>query len=1166
MEKFSPLGPPCSHTPMFSLARHSAPLSFTARRAISVFAAVPAGPPDPILGNCITEAFKADKDPLKINLGVGAYRDENGKPYVLSSVKKAEETVANSKPDKEYLPITGFAEFTKNAAKLAYGADSAPLVSGSISVAQSISGTGALRIGGAFLARHYPHSKVIYLPNPSWGNHTPVFRDSGLEVRSYRYFDKDTVGLDFEGLKADLRAAPKKSIVLLHACAHNPTGVDPTHEQWKEISDIVKENELFPFFDMAYQGFATGSISNDAYAGHQIALAQSFAKNMGLYGERVGAFSLTAADPDEKARVDSQLKIIIRPMYSNPPVHGARIANAILANETLYREWEVEVKSMADRIISMREKLYDMLTHDLKTPGEWGHIKRQIGMFSFTGLTAAHTHLLAEKAHIYMTRDGRISMAGLNSKNIEHFGASVDAAVKGNLLAKSTKRNPSNTVASYMLAVSRHFEVARALRISSFPSSMSSTTNLRSPSPTLPGAWPCTSVTCPAMSTPASDSTRPDVASLASTSTLNFSSSRGSRLNGFATLSENSLSALAVNSTRHFSIYPTSPIVQIDTSNTTLAEDDLRVASFKSGSRIHQLPSPETSSYSSYNAYSLRGRFENDIQSDLRDHVTSISRQHSETSSSEYPPSSPTPSPSASPQSTGSPLSPMVFTSGSNRSSPIFRRFRGAVDQSHSCTSIEDAEYDDSGLLRLASPSITSSLGSSAVSTRAFQRQDNIPLIFISPLTNGWNSSIERLQSTSEPAPPSVAVSPGSHIIDSAPGAPLDMIPLQHRSNASGSISLDSCSEQDMAAFRVSSISVPLSPPSLQAQLENSQAAHTVTFPHTPLINEAIDYASAVFSSMNAAAPPIESMTFDFAQVDGHTICNGSNNMSGENSAHAQRVVKPNASWQKFGVLSKVKRFGAKIKKVLRRKSKERPGRGVSSSSVHHQYGSIMTTARPIDPPTLELELGSLDLERDINAASSASSGPLTRARRPRPNITAQTYSLPTVETRNDEVVERNESRPGTRTAHSNDMAFNSSTPVVEIQRQIETCARPKTLEEIKSKRRFSLSAISNHLARPSSPSRSGGPSTIGLVRQRKSRPASALILTSTSTSSQQNYRQHPSISQSIGCDYSLPHPPGLERLLRTAELSIPEDSLSPSSNTVQPPRSDLHSDVPTRS
>ncbi|KAK2461875.1 hypothetical protein APHAL10511_006338 [Amanita phalloides] len=417
-----------------AVARRSA----TSFRSISCWSAVPAGPPDPILG--VTEAFKADKDPRKINLGVGAYRDETGKPYVLSSVKKAEEIVRASNPDKEYLPITGLAEFTKRAALLAYGPDSVPLTQGTIAVTQSISGTGALRIGGAFLARHYPDSKVIYLPTPSWGNHTPIFRDSGLEVRAYRYFDKSTVGLDFEGLKADLLAAPEKSIVLLHACAHNPTGIDPTQEQWAVISDIIKERKLFPFFDMAYQGFASGFTTRDAFAvrhfvsqGHQIALAQSFAKNMGLYGERVGAFSLTAQDPDEKARIDSQLKIVIRPMYSNPPIHGARIANAILGDQMLYSEWELEVKGMANRIINMRERLYDILANRLQTPGEWGHIKSQIGMFSFTGLTPPQAKALAEKAHVYLTSDGRISMAGLNSGNIEYFAESVDAAVRGKL-------------------------------------------------------------------------------------------------------------------------------------------------------------------------------------------------------------------------------------------------------------------------------------------------------------------------------------------------------------------------------------------------------------------------------------------------------------------------------------------------------------------------------------------------------------------------------------------------------------------------------------------------------------------------------------------------------------------------------------------------------------
>jgi len=411
---------------------------FYVQRAASTWAAVPAGPPDPILG--VTEAFKADKDSRKINLGVGAYRDEKGKPYVLPSVQKAEELIRASKSDKEYLLITGLAEFTQLAAKLAYGADSTPFTEKRIAVTQSISGTGALRIGGAFLARHHSPSKTIFLPVPSWGNHTPIFRDSGLDVRGYRYFDKKTVGLDFEGLKEDLQNAPEKSVVLLHACAHNPTGVDPTLEQWTEICDIMKEKSLFPFFDMAYQGFASGNTNRDAQAvrhfvsqGMQIALAQSFAKNMGLYGERVGAFSLVTASPEERARVDSQLKIIIRPMYSNPPIHGARIAQTILVSQELYPQWEDEVKGMANRIIGMRDSLYNNLTHNLKTPGEWGHIKSQIGMFSFTGLTPPQTKALAERAHVYMTADGRISMAGLNSGNIDYFAESVNAAVRGDL-------------------------------------------------------------------------------------------------------------------------------------------------------------------------------------------------------------------------------------------------------------------------------------------------------------------------------------------------------------------------------------------------------------------------------------------------------------------------------------------------------------------------------------------------------------------------------------------------------------------------------------------------------------------------------------------------------------------------------------------------------------
>ena len=235
----------------------------------------------------ITEAFKADSHKEKINLGVGAYRDDKGKPYVLPSVRAAEKKVVGSALDKEYAGITGVPAFTKAAANLAYGPDSAPIKENRMTITQTISGTGALRIGGAFLERFHPGSKSIYIPSPSWANHNAVFKDSGLQVEKYRYYNKDTVGLDFEGMIADIKALPRGSVVVLHACAHNPTGIDPTLEQWKAISDVIKEGQHYPFFDMAYQGFASGDTDRDAFAvrhfikeGHQLCLAQSFAKNM----------------------------------------------------------------------------------------------------------------------------------------------------------------------------------------------------------------------------------------------------------------------------------------------------------------------------------------------------------------------------------------------------------------------------------------------------------------------------------------------------------------------------------------------------------------------------------------------------------------------------------------------------------------------------------------------------------------------------------------------------------------------------------------------------------------------------------------------------------------------------------------------------------------------
>ncbi|WFD33587.1 aspartate transaminase [Malassezia cuniculi] len=410
------------------VSRSLRPLS-TTRAALSTWAKTPAGPPDPILG--VTEAFKRDTDSRKINLGVGAYRDGDGRPYVLPSVRAAEERIVGEKLDKEYLPITGLPSFVKNAARLAYGADSKPLVEGRIAAAQSISGTGALRVAGEFIARLYPHNKTIYLPTPSWGNHTPIFRNAGLEVKQYSYYDKNTVGLDFEGMVRDIQAAPEKSIILFHACAHNPTGVDPTQEQWRKLSEVVKEKEHQVLFDMAYQGFASGDTDRDAFAvrhfvaeGHGIVLCQSFAKNMGLYGERTGLVSFVTADPDERARVESQLKLTIRPIYSNPPLHGARIADTILGDAQLNAQWLSEVKGMADRINGMRSTLRSRLA-DLGSKQSWEHITNQIGMFAYLGISPEQVSSLVNEHHVYLTRDGRISVAGITEHNVQHLAESI---------------------------------------------------------------------------------------------------------------------------------------------------------------------------------------------------------------------------------------------------------------------------------------------------------------------------------------------------------------------------------------------------------------------------------------------------------------------------------------------------------------------------------------------------------------------------------------------------------------------------------------------------------------------------------------------------------------------------------------------------------------------
>lgn len=374
-------------------------------------------------------------------------------PY--SAPCQAEKRLVDRSLDKEYATIIGIPEFYNKAIELALGEQSNRLKAKHNATTQAVSGTGALRVGGAFLSKFWRGNREIYLPTPSWGNHVPIFEHSGLPVKRYRYYNPKNCNLDFGGMVEDLKVRifkqttscfiqnslscqkiPEKSIVLLHACAHNPTGVDPSTEQWRELSQVFKQRKLYPFFDMAYQGFATGNVDGDAQAvrifeadGHDFCLAQSFAKNMGLYGERAGAYSVICADEEEAARCLSQIKILIRALYSNPPIHGARIAAEILNNGDLRSQWLKDVKGMADRIINVRTQLKTNL-EKLGSSRNWQHIVDQIGMFCFSGLSPEQVDSLMQNYSIYLTRDGRISMAGVTSKNVEYLAESIHNVTK----------------------------------------------------------------------------------------------------------------------------------------------------------------------------------------------------------------------------------------------------------------------------------------------------------------------------------------------------------------------------------------------------------------------------------------------------------------------------------------------------------------------------------------------------------------------------------------------------------------------------------------------------------------------------------------------------------------------------------------------------------------
>ncbi|KAK0621719.1 pyridoxal phosphate-dependent transferase [Bombardia bombarda] len=404
--------------------------------------AVPQAPEDALFG--LMRAYKADESPSKVDLGIGAYRGDDAKPWVLPVVKKADEILRNDPNlNHEYLPIAGLASFTSKACELLLGPSSPAISEKRVTSVQTISGTGAVHLGALFLARFFKvngANRTVYLSNPTWANHNQIFENVGIPVATYPYFDKKTKGLDIEGMKRALVDAPDHSIILLHACAHNPTGVDPTPEQWREIAEVMATKKHFPFFDTAYQGFASGDLDRDATAiryfvekGFELVIAQSFAKNFGLYGERAGCFHFLASPSPDAAgittRVASQLAILQRSEISNPPIYGAKIASTVLNDKALFAEWQDNLRTMSGRIIDMRKALRSKL-EELGTPGTWNHITDQIGMFSFTGLSEKQVLRLRDEFHVYMTKNGRISMAGLNTRNVDYFAKAVDKVVR----------------------------------------------------------------------------------------------------------------------------------------------------------------------------------------------------------------------------------------------------------------------------------------------------------------------------------------------------------------------------------------------------------------------------------------------------------------------------------------------------------------------------------------------------------------------------------------------------------------------------------------------------------------------------------------------------------------------------------------------------------------
>ena len=399
----------------------------------SLLASIELAPRDPIFG--LTEAFNADTRPTKVNLGAGVYSNDDGKVPLLRAVREAEKRRLEAAQPRGYLPIDGLAAYDTAVQTLLFGASSPVLTEGRVVTAQALGGTGALKIGADLIKRFNPTARVL-ISDPSWENHRALFEGAGFIVEQYPYYDPATHGVNFAGMLAALNAAPAGTVVVLHACCHNPTGVDMTPAQWAQVVDTVRARGLLPFLDMAYQGFADGIDADGAAvrlfadAGISFFVASSFSKSFSLYGERVGALSIVAASKDEATRVLSQLKRVIRTNYSTPPTHGGTVVATVLAEPALRQMWEAELGEMRDRIKAMRNRLVE----GLKTRGvalDLGFINTQRGMFSYSGLSAAQVERLQKEFGIYALSTGRICVAALNTRNIEYVCDAIAAVLKG---------------------------------------------------------------------------------------------------------------------------------------------------------------------------------------------------------------------------------------------------------------------------------------------------------------------------------------------------------------------------------------------------------------------------------------------------------------------------------------------------------------------------------------------------------------------------------------------------------------------------------------------------------------------------------------------------------------------------------------------------------------